>query len=41
MTSKEYLSEIRFIDIKIKRKERQIELLKQMTTDIMMLYNKS
>ena len=34
MTSKEYLSEIRFIDIRIKRKERQIEMLKQMTTDI-------
>ena len=34
MTSKEYLSEIRFIDIKIKRKEHQIDMLKDMVTDI-------
>ena len=34
MASKEYLSEIRFIDIKVKRKEHQIDMLKDMVTDI-------
>ena len=34
MTSKEYLSEIRFTDIKVKRKEHQIDMLKDMVTDI-------
>lgn len=34
MSTREYLSDIRFIDIKIKRKERQIAVLKDMTTDM-------
>ncbi|MBQ7574013.1 MAG: hypothetical protein IJT23_07105 [Clostridia bacterium] len=39
MTGKEYLSGIKLINIKIQRKERQIEMLKQMATDITQTLN--